>query len=115
MTNVTLIAEVVFYATKAAWPKFPMSGPRRMSLWGRGAPGSSPAEFQLTEPLYAATPTVVPIATIIPEALESYLQVGSPILFGTYPHAVGEGRIIRIEPYEHKTVWVAPKKPNGPI
>ncbi|MCC3158315.1 hypothetical protein LJ737_13785 [Hymenobacter sp. 15J16-1T3B] len=115
MTNVTLLAEVVFYATNADWPKFPMSGPRRMSLWGREAPGSTPSEFQLTERLHADTPTVVRIATIIPEVLEPYLQVGSTILFGTYPHAVGQGCILRTEPYEHKTVWVTPKTLNGPI
>ncbi|GAB2951254.1 hypothetical protein GCM10027048_15370 [Hymenobacter coalescens] len=115
MTNVTLVAEVTFFATTAAWSSFPLHGPRRMSLWGLGAPSSSPSEFQLTESLHADTPAVVRIATIIPSGLEPYLQVGSTIFFGTFPRAVGQGRILGIEPYEHKTVWVTPKTLNGPV
>ncbi|GAA4374060.1 hypothetical protein GCM10023186_05270 [Hymenobacter koreensis] len=87
-----------------------------MSLWAPGSPGSIFSEFQIQEPVYTATPYTLRILTLLIPALEPYLQPGKTILFGLFPHAAGEGRIISVEPIQRgPAVWVTPKKPNGSI
>ncbi|MCR5886887.1 hypothetical protein LRS06_03675 [Hymenobacter sp. J193] len=101
-----LTADVVFYVSYPPRFAFPITKSFRVSLWLSEPVLYFPAEFQIKQAMYPNQQYQLQIILAVSEELEQHFQPETKFLFGHILQASGQGRVIRVDPYMHKPVWV---------
>ena len=95
MKNVIINAKVIFYKSASESFNFPIIKPIRISFWLKGDKGSIFSEIKSKNKMLSWNISYnVKIKLVETDLLKNRLKKGTDFLFGTFPNAIGKGKII---------------------